>query len=222
MMDVNIDLVICVEATKAMLDIADDVKQKIKHLIEYIPEYSEEQALVIKKLRVKLILFRDYGCCPEAMIESGFVDIIEDKEKIFECIDNIEFKGGYGYCNALEAIALALKSNWTTEGKFRHGIIVFSKSQVHSLGLKCGISSYPVGMPTDLAQLGAWWEGTDQTLGSTYQPKSGSLVAFVPNAEPWTFMQAWNGYWSAFSPAGAGLDDVDIQSAIDLIFPNDL
>ena len=68
-----------------------------------------------------------------------------------------------------------------------------------------------------IAQLGAWWEGTDQSLGSTYQPRAGRLVAFVPNAEPWTELQAWNRYWPAFSPAGTGLPDVDIQSAIDLM-----
>ena len=72
-------------------------------------------------------------------------------------------------------------------------------------------------MPRDLAELGAWWEGTDQSLDSTYQVNAGRLVAFVPNAAPWTEMQAWNRYWPAFSNAGTGLSDVDMQSAIDLL-----
>ena len=99
----------------------------------------------------------------------------------------------------------------------RHVVLVFSDAPALPLGARAGSAGYPTGMPADIAQLGAWWEATDQTLGSNYQAKAGRLVAFVPNAEPWTEHQAWNRYWPAFSPAGTGLPDVDIQSAIDLV-----
>ncbi|MBQ7563289.1 MAG: hypothetical protein IJT16_04790, partial [Lachnospiraceae bacterium] len=116
------------------------------------------------------------------------------------------------------AIALALKSDWTTGGsKRRHAILVFSDAPALPLGDRKNCAGYPDGMPADIAELGSWWEGTTQTLSGSYQAKAGRLVAFVPNAEPWTEMQAWNRYWPAFSPAGTGLAEVDIQSAIDLM-----
>ena len=126
--------------------------------------------------------------------------------------------GGDGPENALEAIALALKSDWTTGGSNRrHAILVFSDAPALPLGARAGSALYPSGMPASLAELGAWWAGTDQSLGGTYQPQAGRLVAFVPNAEPWTDLQAWNRYWPAFSNAGAGLEEVDTQNAIDLL-----
>ena len=151
-------------------------------------------------------LFEDFSAIPHEHIQ-------EAVEKAYR------FAGGGDIPeNALEAIALALKSDWTTDGsKRRHVILVFSDAPALPLGARAGSSGYPSGMPADIAQLGAWWEATDQTLGSNYQAKAGRLVAFVPNAEPWTELQAWNRYWPAFSPAGTGLPDVDIQSAIDLV-----
>ena len=166
-----------------------------------------------------MIAFRDYGCDAEPMKESQFFTLPDDNEAFKAFVSGIEAQGGGDAPeNALEAIALALKSDWTTGGsKRRHAILVFSDAPALPLGARADSPSYPAGMPKDIAQLGAWWECTDQTLGSTYQAKAGRLIAFVPNAEPWTDISAWNRYWPAFSPAGTGLEDVDIQSAIDLM-----
>ena len=179
----------------------------------------EENDKDVAELRIKVIVFRDYICDSEPMVESEFFTLPAQNAAFRSFVAGIEAcGGGDGPENALEAIALALKSKWTTSGsKRRHAILVFSDAPALALGERSDCPNYPTGLPKNIAQLGAWWEGTDQSLGSTYQPKAGRLVAFVPNAEPWTELQAWNRYWPAFSPAGTGLPDVDIQSAIDLM-----
>jgi len=214
-----VDIVMCIDATGSMAPIINEVKDNAMSFYQRFIDSMEENDKDVAELRIKVIVFRDYICDSEPMVESSFFTLPEQNSAFRSFVSSIEAcGGGDGPENALEAIALALKSKWTTSGsKRRHAILVFSDAPALALGERAECPNYPSGLPTDIAQLGAWWEGTDQTLGSTYQAKAGRLVAFVPNAEPWTELQAWNRYWPAFSPAGTGLPDVDIQSAIDLM-----
>lgn len=214
-----VDIVMCIDATGSMAPIIDEVKNNAMSFYQRFIDAMEESDKEVSELRIKVIVFRDYICDSEPMVESEFFVLPDQSMAFKDFVTRIEACGGGDAPeNALEAIALALKSNWTTSGaKRRHAILVFSDAPALALGERADCPNYPTDMPKTIAQLGSWWEGTDQTLGSTYQRKAGRLVAFVPNAEPWTELQAWNRYWPAFSPAGTGLPDVDIQSAIDLM-----
>lgn len=215
----NVDIVMCIDATGSMSPIIEEVKANAISFYEQFVNCMEEADKDVAQLRIKVIAFRDYGCDSEPMIQSEFFVLPDQNEDFRSFVDSIKATGGGdGPENALEAIALALKSDWTTGGsKRRHAVLVFSDAPALPLGARAGAASYPGGMPASLAELGAWWEGTDQSLDSPYQSKYGRLVAFVPNAEPWTELQAWNRYWPAFSKAGTGLGDVDIMQAIDLL-----
>lgn len=217
--DYCVDIVMCIDATGSMAPIINEVKNNALSFYQKFVDGMEEADKSVDQLRIKVIVFRDYICDTEPMVESEFFTLPDQSSAFRKFVSDIEASGGGDTPeNALEAIALALKSKWTTGGsKRRHAILVFSDAPALPLGERADCPNYPSGLPRTLAQLGSWWEGTDQTLGSTYQPKYGRLVAFVPNAEPWTELQAWNRYWPAFSPAGTGLKDVDIQSAIDLM-----
>ena len=217
--DYNVDIVMCIDATGSMSPIIDEVKKNALSFYQKFVDSMDENDKEVEQLRIKVIAFRDYGCDEEPMVESPFYTLPDQNDEFKGFVNSIKAKGGGDDPeNALEAIALALKSDWTTGGsKRRHAILVFTDAPALRLGERANSAAYPSGMPKDIAQLGAWWEGTDQTLESTYQPKAGRLVAFVPNATPWTELQAWNRYWPAFSKAGTGLKDVDIQSAIDLM-----
>ena len=217
--DYCVDIVMCIDATGSMAPIITEVKDKAISFHQRFIDAMEENDKDVSELRIKVIVFRDYICDSEPMLESQFFTLPAQNAALRSFVSNIEAcGGGDGPENALEAIALALKSKWTTSGsKRRHVILVFSDAPALALGERADCPNYPRDLPKTIAQLGAWWEGTDQTLGSTYQPRAGRLVAFVPNAEPWTELQAWNRYWPAFSSAGTGLPDVDLQSAIDLM-----
>ena len=214
-----VDIVMCIDGTGSMSPIIEEVKGNAISFHHKFIDAMEEADKDVAQLRIKVIVFRDYGTDDEPMVESEFFMLPEQNDEFTSFVNSIEAKGGGDEPeNALEAISLALKSDWTTEGaKQRHFILVFSDAPALKLGERADCPGYPSGMPKNMAQLSAWWEGTDQTLSSTYRPKAGRLVAFVPNAEPWTDMQSWNRYWPAFSPAGTGLEDVDIQQAINLM-----
>ena len=217
------DFVVCIEATSNVKPCASQLHNTLKKYFERFLECVDEKDYPLGKLRIKFILFRDFACCAEPIFETDFfnIDASEDFSLVDEFIEKIEFKDGYGYCNALEAIALALQSKWTTlEGYRRYTILVFSNGQVRPLGGNQRlISTYPPNMPKSLCELGAWWEGTEQSLDSTFQSKSSRIICFVsPQDQTWQDMCSWYQYWPAYSQkCGTDLEDVEIQSAIDLI-----
>ena len=214
-----VDIVMCIDGTGSMSPIINEVKNNAMEFHKRFIDAMEENDKDVSELRIKVIVFRDYICDSEPMVESPFFRLPGQNEAFRSFVSNIEACGGGDEPeNALEAIALALKSNWTTSGsKRRHAILVFSDASALELGEREGCLNYPTGLPKNIAQLGSWWEGTDQYLSSTYQAKAGRLVAFVPKVKPWTDLQAWNRYWPSYSKAGTGLNEVDIQSAIDLM-----
>ena len=215
----NVDIVMCIDGTGSMSPIIEEVKENALSFYKKFIDAMEEEDKTVDAVRVKVIVFRDYGADAKPMEESKFFVLPDEDAEFNAFVKGIEAIGGGDIPeNALEAIALALKSDWTVGGtKQRHAILVFSDAPALELSARAGVPGYPVGMPKDLAELGSWWEGTSQEMGSPYNPKYGRLVCFVPNAYPWTDIQTWNRYWPAFSAAGKGLDDVDIQAAIDLL-----
>ena len=217
--DYCVDIVMCIDATSSMAPILNEVKENALTFYQRFEEAMDENEKTVDTLRVKVIVFRDYMCDSEPMTESPFFTLPAQAPAFKRFVQEIEAEGGGDTPESgLEALALALKSDWTTGGnKRRHAVLVFSDAPALPLGKRAGCHAYPSGMPRDLAELGSWWEGTDQRLMSKYQPKSGRLVVFAPEVYPWKDIQAWNRYWPAFSPAGKGLADVDMAAAIDLL-----
>lgn len=217
--DYYVDIVMCIDATGSMSPILNQVKDNAMTFYQKFVESMEDNDKDVSQLRIKVIVFRDYICDSEPMVESEFFVLPAQNAAFRNFVANIEAcGGGDGPENALEAIALALKSKWTTEGSNRrHVILMFTDAPALPIGERADCPNYPRDLPKTLGELSSWWGGTDQMLSSTFQPIKGRLVAFVPNAEPWTDLQAWNRYWPAFSPAGTGLDSVDIQTAINLL-----
>ena len=218
-MDYNVDIVMCIDATGSMGPIINTVKANALSFYKKFVEAMEIADKTVDVLRIKVIAFRDIGADANALQESRFFTLPDDDAEFNAFVSGIEAKGGGDIPeSALEAIALALKSDWTTGGfKRRHVILLFTDAPALELGTRAGCPGYPAGMPKDLAELGSWWEGTSQELSGTYQPTAGRLVCFAPNAYPWTDIQTWNRYWPAFSAAGDGLADVDIDAAIQLL-----
>lgn len=216
------DFVICIDATASMAPYLDEVKANALSILQKYVEGVEEADYTLEQLRIKVIAFRDYKYDEEPMVESAFFTLPEERDAFESCLNGIEAKGGAGGAeNALEALALALRSDWTTGGyRRRHIVLLFTDTGALPLGARADCPGYPGGMPKDLAQLGSWWYGTDPTLEGTYQPRAGRMVAVVPNAEPWTELQAWCRYWPCFTKAGMDLSDEDMECLIDLLVPD--
>lgn len=225
----NVDIAMCIDATGSMGGFINKVKENAHNLYSNLRDAVAEKGKYIDELRVRVIAFRDYIADGEnAMLTSDFYSLPADVEELESFLNSIQAVGGGDDPeDGLEALAYAIKSDWTTGGdKRRHIIIVWSDDGTHELGFasKTGnhrafsnigaaeaernAARYPEKMPRDFNELSAWW-------GNYYQNglmdnNAKRLLIFAPAKEYWsTIAGLWDNVIHFPSEAGAGLMRVE-------------
>ena len=217
----DIDVVLCIDGTGSMSPIIDEVKANALSFYQKIEEAMTLAGKLPSGIRVKTVVFGDYGADVDPMRESEFFSLPEQNDDFRAFVEGIRADGGGDIPeNAFEAIAVAMKSDWTpkqTGKKSRQIIAVFSDAPALPLGERAGCPGYPTDLPKDLAELSSWWEmGMPQDVGGNYAPKYGRLIAFVPNDETWTQIESWNRFTPAYT-AGRGCEDLDMSMIVDAV-----
>lgn len=209
----NVDIVMCIDGTASMGKFIDQVKANALSFHDQLTTAMEATGKFLQGLRLKVIVFRDYGCDAEPMTESAFFTLPAENEEFQNYVNGIQVSGGGDLPeNSLEAIAHALKSDWVTEGtKKRHIVVMFTDAPALELGERAESPNYPEDMPKNLAELGAWWQSTDQNFKSSYDRNSGRLVVYAPNAYPWTAegVGLWNRTVLTEIKPDKGLEELD-------------
>jgi hypothetical protein len=117
--------------------------------------------------------------------------------------------------NGLEAIALAMKSPWTTEGaKRRHVIVVWTDAPAHPLekSRRAAVERYPSDLPADLDELTDLWEGQTMSMAAK------RLILFAPDGYGWTEIgNHWSNVVQFVSNAGEGLKEIDYGTILDTV-----
>ena len=214
-----VDIVMLIDSTASMASVIDKVKEHAVAFYTKLYDTMDANGKDIEEFRVKVISFRDYAFDGiQAMEDSGFFSLPDQNAEFRNFVNSITAKGGGGGPeSALEAMALAMQSDWTTNGdKRRHIIIVFTDASAVPLKESSRTVSpyYPSDMPSDLAQLGDMWGGCAQQLVGMPDERFARLILFTPNIQPWCDMQVWNNVWPSFSKPGRGLDEIDIDLVI--------
>lgn len=216
--DYCVDIVMCIDLTRSMRNYIEEVKRKAIVFHELFIEAMDDVGHEVAQLRIRVIGFRDFGYGAEPIVDSGRFFMLPDENKEFErFVLGLQVDtGGDIPESSLEAIALAMKSDWTNEGsKLRHVVLMFTDAPAHPLGFGSDSARYPKGMPSDLAELGSWWQCG--VPNGTYDKNAGRLVVFAPEAYPWNEMRGWNRYWHEPSKAGAGLDGLALNDVFDVL-----
>lgn len=198
-----VDIVFCIDVTFSMAPIINTVKNMTLELYDdLITNMREKNNRIVKQLRVKVIAFRDYYCDgPYAMTESDFFLLPDQKNEFRDFVASLEALGGGDEPeNALEAMALAMKSDWVkvkdpnTE-KARNVIVIFTDASAHPLEKAAdGVpENYPSDMLKSYNELYEAWcgQGTCMDSGSSYtmDKMAERLVIFAPeDAYPWSDM----------------------------------
>jgi hypothetical protein len=213
----NVDIIFCIDVTGSMHGIIETVK---KNTLKFYPDLQkalDEKEKNVEELRIKVIAFRDfYADGDEALQTTDFIKIKDDFEKFNSFIHSLSPDGGGDEPeNGLEALALALKSDWVRDGdRQRHIIVVYSDASTHPLEKASSGShtSYPVGMPKDFNELTDWWE--DQMRNHSAK----RLIVFAPDSNSWTDIAThWDNTVHYPSKAGEGLAEVDYQTILSAI-----
>lgn len=216
-----VDIDMCIDATGSMGHLIEEVKRNAMSFCDKFHEAMQASGKNVDQLRIKVTVFRDFGCDgADALQESRFFVLPDENEAYRDFVMGINPMGGGDEPeSALEAIAKAMQNDWTRDGaKRRHVILMFTDASAVALkeATRTANPLYPANMPDDLAALGARWAGTTQEFAMP-EPNFARMVVFAPNVKPWNDMEIWNNYWPAYSAAGTGLDDLDIEEAINLL-----
>ena len=220
--DTNVDVVFVIDGTQSMQPLIDKVKElTISFRNDLEKELSKNQRR-IAKLRVKVIVFRDYYVDAEyAMQETDFFELPEENDAFTRYVSSIKSGGGGDEPESgLEALALAMNSDFVQEGtKKRHIIVLFTDASAHPLEMqKDGIpTNYPKWMYKSFDQLGDAWGGDQEFLGATTQSikftkATKRLVLFAPSMYPWSQIeQNFNNAIRSEMNKGNGGQDLELD-----------
>lgn len=210
--DTNVDIVFVIDATGSMSATIEMVKDSALSFHENLIDQLNKAGRIVKNIRIKVIWFRDfYYDGKDAYGESKFFELPEEKEAFRSFVEAIKAQGGGDEPEtALEALTLAMRSDFVQEGdKKRHIIVLFTDAGAHPLEdydnivaeaatHNCKPVMYPENMPKDLAEFKNAWMGNSECQGmlgdkggtAKLDVHSSRLVLFAPNAYPWTELEA--------------------------------
>lgn len=229
MIDTNVDIVFVIDATESMQPLIDKVKSLTLSFREELEKGLEKNKRKIKNLRIKVIIFRDYYVDDRyAMEESRFYILPEENRDFHNYVSNIRAGGGGDEPESgLEALALALRSDFVKEGsRKRHVIVLFTDASAHEFEQqKDGVpSNYPTKMYRNLGDLYQTWGTGQDALGVSLDlPAQMSrdakrMVLFAPSLYPWNEMELdLENVIRKDMDKGNGGRDLDLEDVIALI-----
>lgn len=214
-----VDIVLCVDATASMGPTLDNVKDSALSFPNRLAQEMTAKGRGISSLRLKVIAFRDYGDrADDAMSESPFFRVPADLDQFEKTVRALRPEGGGDDPESgLEALALALGSDWETGlDRRRHVVVMFTDAPAHPLGdpRQTAAPTYPRSVPQSLEALFQQW-GTGQSRDARMENSAKRLLMFAPEAYPWTdIADDWNNTIFFPSEAGEGLEEWEMGEII--------
>ena len=214
----NIDIVFCIDGTGSMSPCIESVKANAKRFYSDFAATMTELGSEIDMLRIKLIIFRDYASDgSESMVSSSFFELPMEESEFSECLDSVSASGGCGEdANGLEALYLAMKSDFVTGSNDRQVIVLFADTPAIPLGKRRKYDYYPQDMVDDDGLLETWM--CLQSRPSNLRERNKRLVIFAPAESNYEELaQSFNR--CVFQPVEIhrGMDDISFDSIIKII-----
>ena len=215
----NVDIAMCIDATASMGSLLNTVKANALSFYSDLTAAMGEKGKHIDELRVRVIAFRDYIADGEdAMLATDFYTLPADSAEFRELVNSIQPDGGGDDPeDGLEALAYAIKSNWTKAGdKRRHIIIVWSDDATHALGFGAKAPNYPKKMARDFDELTEWWG--DPSQSGLMDNSAKRLLIYAPEKKYWsTISDTWDNVLHFPSEAGKGLQGLEYEEILNAI-----
>lgn len=230
----HVDICFVVDTTGSMGKLIQTVKNNILRFYPDLAQVAEDKGKAISQLRIKVIGFKNYQYDgANTMTVSNFYTLqneaqMESEEnELKSLVDSLEAVGGSGSHeqgfaeNGIEALVLAMKSDWDMGGdKRRHIIVLFSDVAPVPIDVakSLGGSNYPQEMPATLDEVTDLWEAEQ---GSVMNKASKRLCLFAPDdGETGSWSQIGNNWEEVVwfpTAAGDGLNDTDYKTILDAI-----
>ena len=218
-LEYNVDIVMCIDATGSMGKLIDLVKNNALKFYDDVMRMMNKKDKHVDDLRVRVIAFRDYIADGEnAMLATDFYRLPAESAEFRSIVGSIKaFGGGDRPEDGLEALAYAIKSDWTTKGtKRRHIIIVWTDDATHALGYAKSARNYPTKMARDFDELTDWWG--DDALPGIMDNNAKRLILFAPEKPYWTTIaDNWDNVMMYPSQAAQGLRELEYNQILNAI-----
>ena len=217
----NIDVVFCIDGTGSMAPCIENVKSNARRFHLEFTSAMTDLGAEIDSMRVKVIVFRDYGADGnDAMVESPFYELPDDDADFSNFLSGIVATGGGDSAeNGLEALYTAMKSDFTTGNKDRQVIVLFTDADALELKTpdRTTNPTYPADM-VDEAGLQTLWMCAIQDSTLKLRERNKRMVLFAPEGTKYsTLTSVFNR--SVFEPVtmANGLKDIDFKDIIKMI-----
>lgn len=185
------DVVFVIDGRENMRSLIDKVKRFTQTFHKELDVKLAQRHRKIDNLRVKVIVFRDYSLDgSNALMESRFFSLPEEDQEFHDFVSGVWAGGGGDEPESgLEALALAMRSDFVQEAKRkRHVIILFTNSSAHPSELQRNELS------EKLMELYDIWGNSlslsDASKKSTrISQRAKRLILFAPDAYPWDILE---------------------------------
>lgn len=218
-LDYDVDIVLCIDATGSMAPVIETVKARAVQLPDDLMEEMRRKGKHVSNLRIKVIAYRDIFHDADPFSESDFFSMPDERSRLQAFVSTISADGGGDEPESgLEAVALALRSEWANRApKRRHLVVVFTDASSHPIEHNAGRlpAAYADQIPSTMGELIDLWDGAQTSQLSRAGRR---LVLFAPEATPWPDIQEdWEQVLHFPSQAGEGLADFEYDEILDLI-----
>lgn len=233
----SLDIVFVLDVTSSMDPILERCKELILSFDKYILDnISNSTGRYCRQIRARIITYRDFYVEENeyALDASDFI-VLAENDRLYEegqhelkrRLDRIKACGGGDEPESgLEALAMAMKSDWNFDGdKQRHIIVLFTDAPAHELELieECNgyyPKGYPVGMlPESLEELIEAYN-SDGRYGFSMDDDRTTrrLVLFAPEVYPWkTLSDTAEQKYVTFIKRGKGGSDIETGTVADVL-----
>lgn len=221
--DTYMDIVFCIDVTQSMQPTINKVKGFTLSLYDSLVPFMLEKAhREVKQMRTKVIAFRDFYCDGScSLIESEFFKLPEQNSSFKSFVNSLQAKGGGDDPeNALEALALAMRTDWVkindlSTQRARHVIVLFTDDAAHRFeqSREGTDQYYPKNMLRSYEEFIRAWQG-QSALGDNrniyaMDKRAKRLVVFAPDdLYPWNEMSEdlENAVFLPMEKGGGGID----------------
>jgi hypothetical protein len=216
----NVDIALCIDITGSMTPILDRVKQHAVDFYEDVTRALAEKDKQVDQLRIRVVGFRDVGDVDTPAFEvSDFFHLPDDQGGFASFVKTLQpIRGGDTPESGLEAVAVALQSDWTTAGdKRRQIIVVWTDAECHAYGRGHENITAPFAemIPGTLDELTDLWHDAQEGLVNVSAKR---LIIFAPDGEGWTTVSSnWDNVVHLPSRAGEGLRDFEYSEILSFI-----
>jgi hypothetical protein len=216
----NVDIAFCVDVTGSMSPVIDLVKERVADFADDLDHRLRAKGKVASQIRARVIAFRDCHFDLDWINASDFQTLLPAKQtsEFSNVVSGLTAAGGGDEPESgLEALAVAMGSEWTQDGdRQRHIIVMFTDASAHPLGGCNGAvpSALATLIPSSIGGLTDIWEGK---VSTGLKHASRRLLLFAPDIDPWSAIgDAWDKTVYLPSRAGDGLSEVEYETILDV------